>query len=75
MRFSCSFGRTDMRKGVSEAKFHRESDFEVRLAVAPQKPGQTYNKLFLVTRTIQFFYVRRRNMKCWESSETRFGQV
>ena len=28
------FGRTDLRKGVSRAKFHGRSDFEVRLAVA-----------------------------------------
>ena len=31
------FGRTDLRKGVSGAKFDAESDFEVRLAVAPPK--------------------------------------
>ena len=32
-----SFGRTDLRKGISVAKFDAESDFEVRLAVAPPK--------------------------------------
>ena len=39
------FGRTDLRIGVSGAKFDAESDFEVRLAVAPQKPGQNSEKL------------------------------
>ena len=39
------FGRTDLRKGESGAKFDAESDFEVRLAVAPQKPGRNNEKL------------------------------
>ena len=39
------FGRTDLRIGVSEAKFEAESDFEVRFAVAPQKPGRNIKKL------------------------------
>ena len=34
------FGRTDLRIGVSGAKFDAESDFDVRLAVAPQKSDQ-----------------------------------
>ena len=38
------FGRTDLRKGVSGAKFDAESDFEVHLAVAPQKPSQNSEK-------------------------------
>ena len=37
-------GRTDLRKGVSGAKFDAESDFEVHLAVAPQKPSQNSEK-------------------------------
>ena len=36
-RFYMIFGRTDLRKAVSGAKFDAESDFEVRLAVAPPK--------------------------------------
>ena len=36
--FLTIFGRTDLRKSLSIAKFDEESDFEVRLAVAPQKP-------------------------------------
>ena len=40
------FGRTDLREGVSGAKFDAESDFEVRLAVALQKLSQNCKKLF-----------------------------
>ena len=43
--FFMSFGHTDLRKSISGAKFDAESDFDVRLAVAPQKPGQTGEKL------------------------------
>ena len=39
------FGHTDLRIGLSKAKFDAESDFEVRLAVAPQKPDQNREKL------------------------------
>ena len=31
------FGRTDLKIGLSEAKFDAEADFEVRLAIALQK--------------------------------------
>ena len=41
------FGRTDLRKGVSGAKFDAEAAFEVRSAVALQKPGQNSEKLKL----------------------------
>ena len=40
-----NFGCTDLRKGVSGANFDAESDFEVRLADAPHKPGQNYKNL------------------------------
>ena len=39
------FGRTDLRKGVSGAKFDGQADFEIRLALAPPKPGQNSKKL------------------------------
>ena len=39
------FGRTDLRKGESRAKFDAEPDFDVRLAVAPPKPDQIMEKL------------------------------
>ena len=67
-------GRTDLRKGVSGAKFDAESDFEVRLAVAPQKPSQNCKKNDFSARKFRFFF-RRQTMKRWELSETRFGQV
>ena len=38
------FGRTDLRIGQSEAKFDAEADFDVRSAVAPQKPDQIDEK-------------------------------
>ena len=70
------FGRTDLRKGVSRAKFDAESDFEVHLAVAPQKPCQNSEKtIFRPDKFAVFFFVRRRKMKCRGSSETRFGKV
>ena len=34
------FSRTDLRKGVSGAKFDGQADFEIRLALAPLEPGQ-----------------------------------
>ena len=38
------FDRTGLRIGVSIAKLVAESDFEVRLAVASQKPCQKFPK-------------------------------
>ena len=49
-------GRTDLRKGVSGAKFDAESDFEVRLAVAPQKPSQNRKKTDFSTRKFRCFF-------------------
>ena len=37
-------GGTDLRMGVSGAKFDAEDDFEVRLALAPPKLGQIEQK-------------------------------
>ena len=51
------FGRTDLRKSVSRAKFDAESDFEVRLAVALQKPDQNNEKLILGSKIfVDFFW-------------------
>ena len=44
--FFTIFGRTDLRISLSEAKFDAEADFDVRSAVAPQKPNQINEKLF-----------------------------
>ena len=51
--FSC----TDLRKGVSGAKFDAESDFEVHLAVAPPKSIKNDEKLILGTQKFRCFYV------------------
>ena len=52
------FGRTDLRIGVSGAKFDAESDFEVRLAVAPQKTNQNSEKLiFRPPKKVVIFFV------------------
>ena len=56
VNFFMKFGRTDLRRGVSGAKFDAESDFEVRLAVAPQNPGQTCEKLNFYARKILDFW-------------------
>ena len=68
------FGRTDLRKGVSEAKFDAESAFEVRLAVAPPNLDKNVEKQFSKEKIVNKNF-RRRKMKCGESSETRFGKV
>ena len=34
------FGRTDLRKGVSEAKFDAEADFDVKKCLAPPKSAE-----------------------------------
>ena len=39
-----TFGRTDLRIGVSGAKFDSESDFEVRFVVGPPKPSENSEK-------------------------------
>ena len=50
------FGRTDLRIDVSGAKFDAESDFEIRLAVAPQKPGQASEKLMFRFKNFTDFF-------------------
>ena len=45
---SMIFVRTDLRKCESGAKFDAEPDFEVHLAVAPQKPYRNCEKLIFL---------------------------
>ena len=47
--------------GVSGAKFDAEDDFEVRLALAPPKPGQIDKKLNFVD--FFFFDVEKSNVR------------
>ena len=42
-------GRTELIIGVSEAKLHEESDFDIQKSLAPQKPGQKREKLISET--------------------------
>ena len=53
------FGRTDLRRVVSKAKFDAESDFDVRLAVAPQKPDQNRKKLIFRSENFTKNFVLR----------------
>ena len=46
------FGRTDLRIGLSEAKFDAEAHFEVLSAVAPQKADQVDQKLIFRSKTL-----------------------
>ena len=39
------FGRTDLRKGASEAKFDVEADFDVKKSLAPPKSAKNYKNL------------------------------
>ena len=48
------FGRTDLRIGVSGAKFGAEADFEVHLALALQKPGQKCEKVIFWIEILVF---------------------
>ena len=42
--FFMIFGRTDLRMGVSEAKFDLEADFDVKNSLAPPKPAENHEK-------------------------------
>ena len=70
--FLTILGRTDIRIGVSEAKFDLKDDFDVKNSFAPPKSAENHekqlqnkfeNKLF-----VDFFFDS-------ESFETRFGEV
>lgn len=49
---TASFGRTDLRRRVSEAKFDAQSDFEVREAVGPRKPDQNRENLIFRSKIL-----------------------
>ena len=50
--FSMNFGRTELIIGASKANFCRESFGEVRVCVAPQKPGENRGKLVFETKNM-----------------------
>ena len=73
------FGRTDLRKGVSEAKFDVEADFDVKKSLAPPKSAENHEKPKKKSEkksknfrnnffSASFFFD-------WESFETRFGKL
>ena len=64
-------GRTDLRIGPSKAKFDVEAHGGVRLPMRRPKPRENHKKLVLIQFCFPIFFVGRRKMKCWESSETR----
>ena len=69
------FGRTDLRKGVSEAKFDAEADFDVKKCLAPPKLVENREK---PKKKIQFLFrkkFRRQKIESCKSSETRFPEV
>ena len=65
------FGCTEVLRGASRAKNRQESAGGVRFGVAPQKPGKNAQK----RSTFRTLIFRRRKIKCWELSETRFLKV
>ena len=69
-------GRTDLRKGVSEAKFDPEADFDVKKSLRPPKSAENRekpkkNREFFSKKNFffDFFFFDS------ESFETRFGEV
>ena len=50
------FGRTDLRKGVSEAKFDAEADFDVNKCLAPAKLVENREKA--KNKSEKFFVLR-----------------
>ena len=67
-------GRTDLRKGVSGAKFDAESDFEVHLAVAPQKPSQNSEKLIFRSENFADFFSVFRDFRLILEDQGFFGR-
>ena len=55
------FGRTDLRKGVSEAKFYVEVDFDVEKSLVPPKSAENHKKpqVFRTKVRKRFFDVKK----------------
>ena len=69
-------GRTDLRKGVSEAKFDGQADFDVKKSLAPPKSAENHEKTKKnreKNSKKQFFFAEF--FFDLESFETRFGKV
>ena len=46
-------GRTELMIGVSGAKFHEETDFDVPRSLAPQNPSKKSEKLISETKIFE----------------------
>ena len=56
------FGRIDLSRSLSRAKFDEEADFEVRSAVDPPKQHQIgENRNFLFENLFDFFFFASKN--------------
>ena len=69
------FGRTDLRKGVSEAKFDGQADFDVKKCLAPPKSAENRKKPKKNPKKFPKKFFRRRKIESCKSSETRFPEV
>ena len=69
------FGRTDLRKGVSEAKFDAEADFDVKKCLAPPKSAENHEKPKKNCEKFSEKNFRRQKIESCKSSETRFPEV
>ena len=69
------FGRTDLRKGVSEAKFDAEADFDVKKCLAPPKSAENREKPKKKSEKFPKKIFRRQKIESCKSSETRFPEV
>ena len=61
--FFTMLGRTNLRIGVSGAKFDAEADFEFRLPLAPPKPCQNYETYFFWANFPKCFKIFRKRPK------------
>ena len=69
------FGRTDLRNGVSEAKFDAEADFDVKKCLAPPKSVENLEKPTKKSEKFSEQKFRRQKIESCKSSETRFPEV
>ena len=69
------FGRTDLRKGVSEAKFDAEADFDVKKSLAAPKSSENHEKPKTNRQKLIEKIFRRQKIESCKSSETRFAEV
>ena len=67
--------RTDLKICVPEAKFVKESDFDVKSGVAPPKSTENDEKRIFEPKMFVDFFFQRRKIESCKSSETRFPKV